>query len=113
MWPAIILAHKRIPKLNVLIIYENISISINNGINTKGHLGINIFKNSWSYIYIPYKKIENPILKDNNKNKIKWLVSIIDNGNNPQKLYINIIKYIKKYIAILKYPFNPNCSLNI
>jgi hypothetical protein len=44
VWPAIILADKRIAKLKVRITYEKISIKIK-GINkTKGHSGINNFK---------------------------------------------------------------------
>ena len=42
---AIILALKRIAKLNARITYENISIGINKNNNKNGASGMNIFKN--------------------------------------------------------------------
>ena len=46
VWPAKILADKRIAKLKDRTIYEKTSININKGINGKGASGIKTFKKS-------------------------------------------------------------------
>lgn len=58
VWPAKILAAKRIDKLNILIKYEKISIGIKINNKKNGHSGIKILKNFILCVFIPITKID-------------------------------------------------------
>jgi len=64
VWPAIMLALKRIAKLKQRIIYENSSIKIKKGNKKKGHSGMNNFKKSMLCVNRPIKKIDRPKVSD-------------------------------------------------
>jgi len=96
VWPANIFAVNLIDKLNALIIYENISISINTGNNAIGQVGTKIFKNLKFLYNNPKRKIDKQIDNDNHIVTIKWLVNAIPKGiiliKFDNNIVINIVK---------------------
>lgn len=113
IWPLIILANNRIAKLNIFEMYEIYSNIIKAGIMATG---IPSGKNNSKYFSLWYNIliIFVPIKKLNEKYKviIKWLVTVMLYGINPNKLEMNIKQNVKKNNVMGEYFFNTKDSLN-
>ncbi len=89
-WPAVILAAKRIAKLNTRIMYENISITNNIGNKNTGTSGKKNFTKPKPFSIKPNDKAVHHITIEKNKENTIWAVGEKLKGTKPNKLQINM-----------------------